>query len=122
MARNVDNALTKRAHIKQQWTEQQIQDMISCMDPEFGYLYFAKNFFHIQHPVKGKLLFDPFEYQLNLLNSYHSYRFNINMLPRQSGKCLTKEINIRIKHKDTGEEYDIPIGDFFEMQRNNSIK
>lgn len=86
MARNVDNALTKRAHIKQQWTEQQIQDMLLCMDPDNGFLYFAKNYFHIQHPVKGKLLFDPYEYQINLLNSYHNHRFNINMLPRQSGK------------------------------------
>ena len=44
MARNVDNALTKRAHIKQQWTEQQIQDMLLCMDPDNGFLYFAKNY------------------------------------------------------------------------------
>jgi len=51
-----------------------------------GYLYFAKNFFHIQHPTKGKMKFEPFEYQLRLLHSYHDYRFNINMMPRQSGK------------------------------------
>ena len=89
MARNVDNALTKKAHTKQQWTEQQIADMLACMDPENGYIHFAKNFFHIQHPVKGKMLFEPFQYQLNLLKSYHSYRFNINMLPRQSGKTTS---------------------------------
>ena len=56
------------------------------MDPETGYLYFARKFFYIQHPVSGKLLFDPYQYQENLLKSYHNYRFNINMLPRQSGK------------------------------------
>ena len=94
MARNVDNALTKKAHTKQQWTEQHIQDMMACMDPETGYIHFAKNFFHIQHPVKGKMLFDPFQYQLNLLNSYHNYRFNINMLPRQSGKALSLDTPI----------------------------
>ena len=94
MARNVDNALTKKAHTKQQWTEQHIQDMMACMDPENGFIYFAKNFFHIQHPVKGKMLFDPFQYQLNLLNSYHNYRFNINMLPRQSGKALSLDTPI----------------------------
>ena len=84
-----DNTLTKKAHVKQQWTEQQIQDMVACMDPESGYLYFAKNFFYIQHSVKGRLLFQPFDYQVGLLSSYHNNRFNINMLPRQSGKALS---------------------------------
>ena len=87
--KSLDGSLTKKAHIKQQWTEQQVQDMLACMDPENGYIHFAKNFFHIQHPVKGKMLFEPFQYQLNLLKSYHSYRFNINMLPRQSGKTTS---------------------------------
>jgi hypothetical protein len=32
------------------------------------------------------MLFEPFEYQERLLQSYHEFRFNINMLPRQSGK------------------------------------
>jgi hypothetical protein len=56
------------------------------MDPVTGYLYFAKHFAYIQHPVKGKLLFEPFEYQERLMESYHNFRFNVNMLPRQTGK------------------------------------
>ncbi len=62
------------------------------MDPKDGYLYFAKQFAFIQHPVKGKLLFDPFSYQVLLLQSYHDYRFNINMLPRHTGKTTTAAI------------------------------
>jgi len=62
------------------------------MDPEDGYLYFAKRYAHIQHPVKGKLLFDPYEYQERLMASYHNYRFNINMLPRQTGKTTCAAI------------------------------
>jgi hypothetical protein len=85
-SKSLDGVLIKKANRQEKFTEQQIYDLASCADPETGYLYFAKNFFYIQHPVKGKLLFDPFEYQTNLLNSYHNYRFNINMLPRQSGK------------------------------------
>ena len=56
------------------------------MDPNDGYLHFARKFSYIQHPVKGKLLFAPFEYQERLLKSYHNFRFNVNMLPRQTGK------------------------------------
>ena len=55
-------------------------------------MHFAKHFAYIQHPVKGKLLFEPFEYQERLLQSYHDYRFNINMLPRQTGKTTTAAI------------------------------
>ena len=86
MGRNVDNALTKRAHTKQTWTEQHIQDMLACMDTTNGYIHFAKKFFHIQHPTRGKVEFEPFEYQERLLHSYHDFRFNVNMMPRQSGK------------------------------------
>ena len=86
MAKSLDGVLTKKAHTKEKFTEQEVMDMAQCMDPETGYLHFSKNFFHIQHPVKGKVKFEPFEYQERLLSAYHNFRFNINMLPRQSGK------------------------------------
>ena len=86
MAKSLDGVLTKKAHTKEKFTEAQVQHLLKCADPKDGYLHFAKNFFHIQHPVKGKMLFQPFEYQERLLAAYHDYRFNINMLPRQSGK------------------------------------
>ena len=86
MSKSLDGVLTKKANQQDTYTEKQIEDLASCMDPSEGYLYFAKNFAYIQHPVHGKLLFDPFEYQERLMQSYHDYRFNINMLPRQTGK------------------------------------
>lgn len=86
MSKSLDGVLTKKANQKETYTEQQIDDLLKCMDPDTGYLYFAKHFAYIQHPVKGKLLFEPFEYQERLMKSYHDYRFNINMLPRQTGK------------------------------------
>jgi hypothetical protein len=86
MAKSLDGVLTKKAHTKEKFTEQEVMDMALCMDPASGYLHFAKNFFHIQHPVQGKVKFTPYEYQERLLSAYHDYRFNINMLPRQSGK------------------------------------
>jgi hypothetical protein len=85
-AKSLDGVLTKKAHKTEKFAEQQITDLQMCSQPDNGYIYFAKHFFYIQHPVQGKLLFEPFDYQNRLLNCYHSYRFNINMLPRQSGK------------------------------------
>jgi hypothetical protein len=92
VARSLDGVLTKKANQKETYTEQQIEHLVKCMDLNEGYLYFARHFAHIQHPVKGKLLFDPFDYQIRLLQSYHNYRFNINMLARQTGKTTCAAI------------------------------
>lgn len=86
MAKSLDGVLVKKAHAKEKFSEDQIHNLLLCADPVKGYLHFARNFFYIQHAVKGKLLFEPFDYQERLLGSYHNHRFNINMLPRQSGK------------------------------------
>jgi hypothetical protein len=92
MSKSLDGVLTKKANKQETYTETQIEDLMKCMDPDTGYLHFAKHFAHIQHPVQGKLLFDPFEYQLGLMHSYHNYRFNINMMPRQTGKTTCASI------------------------------
>jgi hypothetical protein len=92
MAASLDGVLIKKANKQETFTEAQMTDLMACMDPELGYLHFAKHFSYIQHPVRGKLLFDPFEYQLRLMDSYHSYRFNINMMPRQTGKTTCASI------------------------------
>jgi len=88
-SKSLDGVLIKKAHSKVKFTESQIKDLQLCADPDKGPYYFMENFFFIQHPVKGKLCFEPFEYQKRLVNSYHSYRFNVNMLPRQTGKTTT---------------------------------
>jgi hypothetical protein len=85
-SKSLDGVLVKKAHRREQYTEEELTHIAMCLDPDTGYLYFAQNFFHIQHPVKGKCKFEPFDYQIRLLRAYHNFRFNINMLPRQSGK------------------------------------
>ena len=87
--KSLDGVLTKKAHLKERFTEDQLTDLTKCTNTDNGFEHFAENYFHIQHPVQGKLLFKPYEYQSRLLNSYHNYRFNINMLPRQSGKTTS---------------------------------
>ena len=86
MGKSLDGVLTKKAHKQERFTEDQISELLECSDPGIGYEFFCRHFFYIQHPVKGKLLFEPFGFQTELLHSYHNNRFNINMLPRQMGK------------------------------------
>ena len=92
MSKSLDGVLTKKANTRETFTEEQIQHLSKCMDPDEGYLYFAEHFAYIQHPVQGKLLFAPYEYQLRLMHSYHNYRFNVNMMPRQTGKTTCAAI------------------------------
>jgi hypothetical protein len=88
-SKNIDNKLVKNANITQRFTEKDIEDLMKCQDPIGGPHYFLQNFFYIQHPTKGKLLYQAFEYQNKLVESYHSHRFNVNLLPRQTGKTTT---------------------------------
>ncbi len=84
-----DNKLVKTAYSSQKYTEKDIEELLACTDPINGPHYFLDNFFYIQHPTKGKLRYEPFEYQRRLIDSYHGNRFNVNLLPRQTGKTTT---------------------------------
>ena len=86
MAQSLQGNLTKRAHQKSKFTEQQILELNKCMDTKTGPLYFCKNYCMIQHPTKGAMKFDMYEYQEGLVKTYHDNRFAIAMLPRQTGK------------------------------------
>lgn len=89
VSRSLDGVLVKKAYAKEKMSNEQLMEFVQCADPHTGPYYFMKNFFYIQHPVKGKLLYSPFEYQTELLECYHENRFSINLLGRQMGKTTT---------------------------------
>jgi hypothetical protein len=70
-------------------TEDEVRDFQKCCDPETGYLYFMEHFFYIQHPTKGGIIYQPFDYQRRLIDIYHRYRRSIALLPRQTGKTTS---------------------------------
>jgi hypothetical protein len=69
--------------------DKQLQDFLKCCNPDTGYLYFMDNFFMIQHPTQGSMLYHPWAYQKRLIETYHNYRFSISLMPRQSGKSTS---------------------------------
>ena len=85
----LENALIKSPHKRQSFTDEQLQEFLACADPIDGPAYFMDNFFYIQHPTKGKMLYHPYEYQKRLIDTYHNYRFSISMMPRQTGKSTS---------------------------------
>lgn len=84
-----DINLVRSPHVKSVFTDQQIQEFAACADASTGAMYFMENFFYIQHPVKGRMQYHPFEYQRRLIATYHNYRFSISMMPRQTGKSTS---------------------------------
>lgn len=117
MSKFQENNLIKKPHQTQNWTEQQIIDIAKCCDPVAGPHYFCSNFFYIQHPTQGKMLYQPFGYQSRLLKTYNDYRFSIALLPRQTGKCVGGDINISVRNKHTGKIYELPVKLFHEYVR-----
>ncbi len=86
MATNANNKLVKPAYKSVKYTKDQIEHLKKCTDMESGPLYFMCNFMYIQHPTKGRLLFEPYDYQIDLVKNYHNHRFSVNMCGRQMGK------------------------------------
>jgi hypothetical protein len=84
-----ESTLVKAPYRRQHWTDEQLEEFMKCADPVAGPQYFMDNFFYIQHPTKGKMLYHPFDYQKRLIDTYHNYRFSISMMPRQTGKSTS---------------------------------
>jgi len=89
MAKAQEPALVKTPYQSAVYTDQQIREFAACADPDTGPMYFLDNFFYIQHPTRGRMIYHPFDYQKRLIETYHKYRFSISMMPRQTGKSTS---------------------------------
>jgi hypothetical protein len=80
------NPRLKKAHKEIEYTQADIQELVRCAkDPK----YFIKNYIRIKHPKKGKISFDLYDYQEDMVDLYHRERFSILMSARQTGKTET---------------------------------
>jgi hypothetical protein len=82
----VANDLIKRAYSESEYTPESIQELKRCsQDP----VYFIRNFVWLQHPKQGKILFNLYDYQEELVRSLQLNRWVIALLSRQMGKTQT---------------------------------
>tara|TARA_R110000850_G_scaffold27083_1_gene76850 strand:- start:276 stop:1832 length:1557 start_codon:yes stop_codon:yes gene_type:complete len=81
MAVNTD--LTKRPYQTEKMSQSELRELALC---SINPLYFIRNHCYIQHPTKGRMAFELFDYQEELINSYNDYRYSISLLSRQTGK------------------------------------
>jgi hypothetical protein len=73
----------KKLGVQYEYTPDQIKELIRCKK---SCLYFVSNYVKIYNEDQGIILFNPYDYQKELLENYEKYRFNIGLLCRQSGK------------------------------------
>lgn len=80
------NPQLKRAYATDEYTPEMVMELVRCKkDP----VYFMKKYIKIQHPKRGTIKFNMFEYQERFVRCMHENRYVITLQPRQCGKTLT---------------------------------
>jgi len=80
------NPNLKKANVAIEFTEDQIKEFLKCKDDP---VYFARNYIKIVSLDEGLVPFNIYPFQEKLVRNFHSNRFNICKMPRQSGKSTT---------------------------------
>ena len=80
------NPNLKKVGTEIQFTKEQIQEYLRCKEDP---VYFAMNYIKIISLDEGIVPFKMWDFQQELIESFHENRFNIAKLPRQTGKSTT---------------------------------
>ena len=77
------NPNLKKGHTKSRFSKEQIQEVLKCLDDP---KYFISTYLKIVTIDKGLVPFEMYDFQKNMVDTFHENRFTICKLPRQSGK------------------------------------
>ena len=80
------NPNLKKANTPIEFTKENIQEFLRCKDDP---VYFANNYIKIVSLDEGLVPFNLYDFQEDMVRRFHSNRFNIAKLPRQTGKSTT---------------------------------
>ena len=80
------NPNLKKANTQIEFTQENIVEFLKCKEDP---VYFAKNYIKIVSLDEGLVPFNLYPFQEKLVQNFHSNRFNICKMPRQTGKSTT---------------------------------
>ena len=80
------NPNLKKANTEIQFTEDNVKEFLKCKDDP---VYFARQYIKIVNVDEGLVPFTMWPFQEKLIKNFHKNRFNICMMPRQTGKSTT---------------------------------
>ena len=81
-----DNPNLKRANVQIEWTEEKVKEYTKCLEDP---VYFTENYIKIVSLDEGLIPFKLYNFQREMMWTFHTERFTICKLPRQSGKSTT---------------------------------
>jgi hypothetical protein len=88
MARNPN---LKRAHDTCEYDLEKVQELQKCtQDP----IYFMTKYVKVQHPTKGAVPFDLYEYQIEMVRAIHENKDTLLLCSRQMGKTTVAAMYI----------------------------
>lgn len=106
------NPQVKRHGVSQPWTNWELTEYMKCKkDPA----YFAEMYCKVIHVDYGKVDFKLYPYQEKMMSHFKDNRFSIVLACRQSGKCQSINTRIKVKNKNTGQEYELTMGEFHNI-------
>ena len=80
------NPNLKRSNVEVNFTEEQVKEYMKCQEDP---IYFIQNYIQIVHVDRGLVPFDLYDFQEDMIKTFHDNRFVICKMPRQSGKSTT---------------------------------
>ena len=80
------NPNLKKANVQQEWTKKELIEYQRCMEDP---LYFIQNYVKIVSLDEGLVPFKMYDFQKEMVGTFHNNRFTICKLPRQTGKSTT---------------------------------
>ena len=79
------NPRIKRANVEQTFTAAEILEFRKCKNDRE---YFCKNYIKVIKPGAGLIDYEPYPYQIDMMDQFDKERFNIVLACRQSGKSV----------------------------------
>ena len=80
------NPNLKKANVQQEWTKEELLEYKRCMEDP---LHFIQTYVKIVSLDEGLIPFKMYNFQKEMVGTFHNNRFTICKLPRQSGKSTT---------------------------------
>jgi hypothetical protein len=77
------NPNLKKANVATEFTPEQVKEYLKCSEDP---VYFVTHYIKIVSLDEGVIPFKMYNFQVDMVKSFHENRFNIAKLPRQSGK------------------------------------
>jgi hypothetical protein len=99
------NARLKRTGTELSYTKEQVEEILKCTEDP---VYFIKNYVKIVNVDRGLIPFDMWDFQQDMVRTFHENRFTIAKMPRQVGKTTTT-VGYMLWAAIFNEEYTIGI-------------